>query len=97
MVKSLDCLHYQCCEGPVRDTPLYGRLTALSIDFDGGGVRETLAYARAPWRLEEDDLGPESETVAGFRSELTPAGEQFVVPGCERNRSAALRQLDLFG
>ena len=31
-----------------------------------------------------------------FRSELTPAGEQLVIPGCERNLAPAARQLDLF-
>ena len=33
---------------------------------------------------------------APFRSELTPAGEQLVIPGCERNLAPAARQLDLF-
>lgn len=50
-VKSLDCLHYQCCEGPARDTALYRRLTALTNGFDAGGIREGEAYARAPWGL----------------------------------------------
>lgn len=31
------------------------------------------------------------------RSELTPAGEQLVIPGCERNLAPAKTQLDLFG
>lgn len=31
-----------------------------------------------------------------YRSELTPAGEQLVIPGCERNLAPAARQLDLF-
>lgn len=30
-------------------------------------------------------------------TELTPAGEQAVIPGCERNCSRTVRQLDLFG
>lgn len=30
-------------------------------------------------------------------TELTPAGEQFVIPGCERNASPKARQLGLFG
>ena len=87
LVKSLDCLHTQCCEGPVRDASLYGRLAALANRFDASGVRETEDYARAPWGLDEE----------GFRSELTPEGEQLVIPGCERNRSERMRQLDLFG
>lgn len=32
-----------------------------------------------------------------WRTELTPAGEQTVIPGCERNASPKARQLDLFG
>ena len=31
-----------------------------------------------------------------YRSELTPAGEQLVIPGCERNLAPTARQLDLF-
>lgn len=30
-------------------------------------------------------------------SELTPAGEQYVIPGCERNASPKAKQLGLFG
>jgi len=29
-------------------------------------------------------------------TELTPTGEQYVIPGCERNLSPATKQLDLF-
>jgi hypothetical protein len=93
LVKSLDCLHTQCCEGPVRETPLYGRLAALANRFDASGVRDTEDYARAPWGTGE----PVPPTDTAFRSELTPEGEQLVIPGCERNRSKILRQLDLFG
>jgi hypothetical protein len=38
-----------------------------------------------------------AETRDTYRAELTPAGEQFVIPGCERNLAPAKRQLDLFG
>tara|TARA_R110000796_G_scaffold9452_7_gene32204 strand:+ start:1745 stop:2146 length:402 start_codon:yes stop_codon:yes gene_type:complete len=31
------------------------------------------------------------------QTELTPAGEQHVIPGCERNASPKASQLDLFG
>ena len=30
------------------------------------------------------------------RTELTPSGEQYVMPGCERNLSPTATQLDLF-
>lgn len=32
-----------------------------------------------------------------FKTELTPAGEQSVIPGCERNAAPSMTQLDLFG
>lgn len=35
--------------------------------------------------------------VDTFTTELTAAGEQTVIPGCERNASPKARQLDLFG
>ena len=31
-----------------------------------------------------------------FHTELTPIGEQLVIPGCERNLSPKAKQLDLF-
>ena len=33
---------------------------------------------------------------ARFQSELTPAGEQLVIPGCEKHLAPGARQLDLF-
>jgi hypothetical protein len=32
-----------------------------------------------------------------YGTELTPEGEQHVIPGCERNLSPKVQQLDLFG
>jgi hypothetical protein len=31
-----------------------------------------------------------------YRTELTPAGEQMVIPGCERDAAPGVRQLSLF-
>lgn len=31
-----------------------------------------------------------------YRTELTPAGEQTVIPGCERDAAPGVRQLSLF-
>lgn len=31
-----------------------------------------------------------------FRSELTPAGEQLVIPGCEQDQAPGVKQMDLF-
>ena len=36
------------------------------------------------------------DQALAYRAELTPAGEQFVIPGCERNAAPGARQLDLF-
>lgn len=41
--------------------------------------------------------GREDMGARGYRCELTPEGEQAVIPGCERNASPKARQLDLFG
>jgi hypothetical protein len=46
-------------------------------------------------RDDERELTAEDIREA-FRAELTPAGEQWVIPGCERNAAPTVRQLDLF-
>ena len=33
----------------------------------------------------------------GYQSELTAAGEQLVIPGCQHNLAPQVRQLELFG
>jgi len=37
-----------------------------------------------------------SDPARRYASELTPEGEQYVIPGCEKNRDPEKRQLDLF-
>lgn len=32
----------------------------------------------------------------GWRSELTPEGEQLVIPGCEKDAAPGIRQMELF-
>ncbi|MDR9393970.1 MAG: hypothetical protein RI571_06535 [Roseovarius sp.] len=44
-----------------------------------------------------DAIEARAEAGRGYRAELTAAGEQHVIPGCERNASPQARQLDLFG
>ena len=39
----------------------------------------------------------DAQRAFAILSELTPAGEQTVIPGCERNFAPGKRQLDLFG
>ena len=53
-----------------------------------GAIVETLATKGKP-------TGWHFETIT--KTELTPAGEQHVIPGCERNASPKASQLDLFG
>ncbi len=36
------------------------------------------------------------ETLQVYSTELTPEGEQAVIPGCERNAAPGAKQLDLF-
>ena len=36
-------------------------------------------------------------TAPVYSAELTPVGEQLVIPGCERNLAPAAKQLSLFG
>jgi hypothetical protein len=40
---------------------------------------------------------PQINRSTNYAIELTPAGEQAVIPGCERNLAPATRQLNLFG
>lgn len=35
-------------------------------------------------------------TLNGYNTELTPEGEQTVIPGCEKNLAPGTKQLDLF-
>jgi hypothetical protein len=45
------------------------------------------------------DMGKDAaraETKPTYNTELTPEGEQFVVPGCERNLAPSTNQLSLF-
>jgi hypothetical protein len=53
------------------------------------------------WCLVGDDLDHlmfvSDCSSPAFATELTPIGEQFVIPGCERQPVAGNRQLNLFG
>ncbi len=55
-------------------------------------VRGAIAAARQAARRETRmELA-----AAGFRYELTPSGEQAVIPGCERDRDPSIIQMELF-
>jgi hypothetical protein len=68
LVKSLDCLHTQCCEGPVRLTFLYGRLTALAKRFDASASarRRSTRGQHGGWRWRAS--GPSSRQRASSSS-----------------------------
>ena len=50
----------------------------------------------AAWSRELRAPYKAPEPPPAFRSELTPTGEQLVIPGCEKNAAPGTRQLDLF-
>lgn len=56
------------------------------------------AIFRAVEGMEADQRDAAATIAAGARltTEPTPAGLQYVMPGCEKDRSRGPRQLDLF-
>jgi hypothetical protein len=50
------------------------------------------------WQLDqlERETWIKNPTPRTYRTELTPTGEQTVIPGCERDASPRAAQLDLF-
>lgn len=67
--------------------------TVFVIPFWSPCMQTTITRAQAATALREArQLG-----IMSITTELTPAGEQAVIPGCERNASPGARQLDLFG
>ncbi len=57
---------------------------------------DTWADAEAYRRGMVEAWAEARDTVPTYSTELTPAGEQTVIPGCERNLSPLAKQLDLF-
>lgn len=54
---------------------------------------------RKEWHeISDDDRARwiASQEAQRFASELTPEGEQYVIPGCEQNRDPEKKQLNLF-
>lgn len=55
LLKSLDCLIYQCTEGTIPATSkTYAQLTELAEFYAQDGVRLSSEYADAPWGLCDD-------------------------------------------
>jgi len=55
---------------------------------------ETALAERARRELEKPTPPPSGG--GGYATELTPEGEQMVIPGCERNRAPGVVQWSLF-
>lgn len=60
-----------------------------------GGDLTQVEYDREVVRVDKWARGELDR--ATYRTELTSAGEQAVIPGCERNASPRTVQLNLFG
>lgn len=48
------------------------------------------------WSRNRSTLEAFFPPIKTYRTELTPAGEQMVIPGCERDAAPGVRQLSLF-
>ena len=79
------------------------RWIVIQLGWDTIAEIDQRTYFQQPERLAADVIAAidrhaeQAARNAAFRSELTPAGEQLVIPGCERNFAPGKRQLDLFG
>ena len=58
--------------------------------------RDLVAASRARWQAMREEQLARNATQA-VKVDLTPAGEQLVIPGYERNASPKALQLGLFG
>lgn len=71
-----------------------GTVIANSAASHYGHCPEGMVIVRLPGGIA---LRAISECAIAFRTELTPAGEQYVIPGAERdNEQARTTQLNLF-
>jgi hypothetical protein len=66
-----------------------------TYDHNDGPYSGCPRSLRALWEDHRAQLDANKASPT-FRTELTPAGEQTVIPGCERNASPKATQLDLF-
>jgi hypothetical protein len=73
-----------------------GRESVEAVALDNAHRTNLAAWSRE-LRARAARQFAEFMKAEGYAIELTPAGEQAVIPGCERNASPGVRQLDLFG
>jgi hypothetical protein len=72
-------------------SPSAKRLAFAAPSFDTREEAETYRHAMVKAWSET------RATVPAYKTEFTPWGEQGIIPGCEKNQSPRMRQLDLFG
>lgn len=76
--------------------PQYRAWAARGVEGIGDGPRvDACTILRGATKAEFYGACNTMDPVP-YRSDLTPAGEQLVIPGCERNASPKAKQLDLF-
>ena len=74
------------------------RWITVQLGWDRIAEFDQRGYFERPEDLARDIIAAiDAHVPAKYRTELTPAGEQAVIPGCERNFSPKAKQLDLFG
>ena len=68
------------------------------VDYANGDTRWYGYMATGGWETIASLMitGMDLTPVDSYRTELTDAGEQAVIPGCERNASPKAKQLNLF-
>lgn len=73
------------------------RWLVVTLGWDTIAEIDQRSHFERPATIAAEALAAIDRHAAGYRTELTPAGEQTVIPGCERNLAPGTRQLDLFG
>jgi hypothetical protein len=92
-------------------THLYGYAVAAKQRQDNAPAMRAKAirHGHTEGECARVDLDPQRYIATGtlaltqlgeirpaYRTDLTPGGEQLVIPGCERDAAPKVRQLDLF-
>jgi hypothetical protein len=65
-------------------------------EFGAGVPESTPAAVVVAENPAKPASGHATKPGGPFRSELTPTGEQYVIPGCEKDAAPATKQLNLF-
>lgn len=79
-------------EGSMTDTDAALRATWTEMGVSVARQDELIAEITA----KAQHGAPVGPFRIGYRTELTPVGEQMIIPGCERDQAPATKQLSLF-